>query len=56
MTIDSLNIRLKRKYFKHMKQEHDSEDIANVFPVDTEFIKILKRKLIKDKFLAIEDD
>ncbi|MBY9007815.1 MAG: hypothetical protein KGD63_13820 [Candidatus Lokiarchaeota archaeon] len=55
MIIDNLNIRVKRKFFRQINQEHEIEDMANVFPDDKEFIKILKRKLIKDNFLSIED-
>ncbi len=56
MTINNFNLKIKRKCFKIMKEEHDIEDVGNVFPEDKEFIKILKRKLIREKFLFIEDD
>ena len=55
MNINNLNIRLRKKDFSQLNKEHEIEDIANVFPDDKEFIKILKRKLIRDNFLSIEE-
>ncbi|MGM0470603.1 MAG: hypothetical protein ACQERB_17625 [Promethearchaeati archaeon] len=46
----------KEKLSHSLKQKYDFEDVGNVFPDNKEFINILKRKLIREKFITIEDE
>jgi len=46
----------RNKLERTLKHKYDFEDVGNVFPDNKEFINILKRKLIRENFLTIEDD
>ncbi|TFF97025.1 MAG: hypothetical protein EU547_05495 [Promethearchaeota archaeon] len=57
VTFNDLNNKLDKstgRFYKEITVDDNGEDIAYVFPDTKEFINILKRKLIKDKFLTID--
>lgn len=37
-------------------KNYDFEDVGNVFPDNQDYINILKRKLIRENFISIEDE
>lgn len=53
---DKLNDKVTGRFYKDITVDDNGEDIAYVFPDTKEFINILKRKLIKDKFLSIDHE
>jgi ribosomal protein L4 len=53
---DKINIKEKGKFYKEISVDDDGEGIAYVFPDTKEFINILKRKLIQEKFLSIVEE
>jgi len=61
MYVNDLNEKVNEsneRFYKEITIEDDGEgdDISYVFPDTAEFIKIIKRKMIRDKFLTIEDE
>lgn len=59
MIVNDLNDKIRDKstgrFYKEITVDDNGEDISYVFPDTKEFINILKRKLIKEKFLSLED-
>jgi len=53
---DKINIKEKGKFYKEITVDDDGEGISYVFPDTKEFINILKRKLIQEKFLSIVEE
>jgi len=53
---DKINDKVTGRFYKDITVDDNGEDIAYVFPDTKEFINILKRKLIKDKFLSIDHE
>lgn len=51
---DKVHDKITGKYYKEITVDDNGEDIAYVFPDTKEFINILKRKLIKEKFLSLD--
>lgn len=56
MIVNDLNRKVKDKFYKEIEIEDNGEDISYVFPDTKEFIAVLKRKLMKDSFLSIEEN
>ncbi|MEJ2249838.1 MAG: hypothetical protein P8Y70_05695 [Candidatus Lokiarchaeota archaeon] len=56
MYVNDLNEKVKERFYKEITVEDEGDDISYVFPDTSEFIKIIKRKMIRDKFLTIEDE
>ena len=51
---DKVHDKVTGKFYKEITVDDNGEDISYVFPDTKEFINILKRKLIKEKFLSID--
>ncbi|TXT66461.1 MAG: hypothetical protein BAJALOKI3v1_30120 [Promethearchaeota archaeon] len=48
--------KIEENLLSHSRSKnYDFEDVGNVFPDNKDFIKILKRKLIRENFISIED-
>jgi hypothetical protein len=50
------DIKGRGTFYKEFTVDDDGEDISYVFPDTKEFINILKRKLIQEKFISIEEN
>ena len=51
---DKINDKITGRYYKEITVDDNGEDIEYMFPNTKEFINILKRKFIKDKFLSMD--